>query len=108
VIAIEQRPGSLVFTKLKVDDRFVAESCSIADYNRDGTPDISAGRRWYEGPFGASGAVKEHIFRSGHDGLPRSGAEAELYTGVSDDWACYAEDVDADGYTDIINSPARM
>jgi hypothetical protein len=102
-IAISQKPGSLVFTKIKVDDRFLAESCSIADYNRDGIPDISAGRRWWSGPFGSSGAAEEHVFRSGHDGLPRTGAEAELYTGVSDDWACYAEDVDRDGFTDIIN-----
>ena len=70
-IAIVQRPGSLVFTKLKVDDRFLSESCSIADYNRDGIPDISAGRRWYEGPFGPSGAAKEHVFRAVHDALPR-------------------------------------
>lgn len=102
-IAIQQRPGKLVYTKLKVDDRFLAESCSIADYNNDGTPDISAGRRWYEGPFGPGGATKEHIFRAGHDGLPHTGVEDELYTGVSDDWACYAQDVDGDGYTDIIN-----
>jgi hypothetical protein len=102
-IAIQQRPGKLVFTKVKVDDRFLAESCSIGDYNRDGTPDISAGRRWWEGPFGPNGATKEHIFRAGHDELPRSGAFDELYTGVSDDWACYAEDLDADGYADIIN-----
>jgi len=102
-IAITQRPGKLVYTKIKVDDRFLAESCSIGDYNRDGIPDISAGRRWYEGPFGSNGATQEHIFRSGHDELPRTGALAELYTGVADDWACYAQDVDGDGYTDIIN-----
>ena len=103
-IAIVQRPGSLVFTKLKVDDRFLSESCSIADYNRDGIPDISAGRRWYEGPFGPSGAAKEHVFRAGHDALPRTGKSLdELDTGVSDDWGCYAHDVDADGFTDIIN-----
>lgn len=102
-IAIAQRPGKLVFTKLKIDDRFLAESCSIADYNRDGVPDISAGRRWYEGPFGPNGATREHVFRAGHDGLPRNGTQDELDTGVADDWACYAQDVDADGYTDIIN-----
>lgn len=102
-IAIQQKPGKLTFKKLTIDERFLAESCSIADYNRDGTPDISAGRRWYEGPFTERGAAKEHVFRRGHDALPNTGAEDELYTGVSDDWACYAQDVDGDGYTDIIN-----
>jgi len=102
-IAVSQQPGRLTYTKIKVDDRFLAESCSIADYNRDGTPDISAGRRWYQGPFGPSGATEEHVYRAGHDELPRSGAMSELDTGVSDDWSCFAEDVDGDGYTDIIN-----
>jgi hypothetical protein len=76
-----------------------AESCSIADYNEDGIPDVSAGRRWYEGPD----FTKEHIFRGGHDGLPVTGDPAELVTGVTDDWACYPFDVNGDGHTDIIN-----
>jgi hypothetical protein len=91
--------GTLSYTKVVVNELFYAESCSIADYNHDDIPDISAGRRWYEGPTFA----KAHIFRGGHDGLPRVGASAELVDGVSDDWADWPWDMDGDGWADIIN-----
>ncbi len=104
---IKQTAGNLTYKMVQVQDQFLAESCSIADYNHDGIPDISSGRRWYEGPD----FTKVHIFRGGHDALPRQGTEAggalsptdELLNGVSDDWADYPYDVDGDGWTDIIN-----
>jgi hypothetical protein len=91
--------AGLTFTKIQVHDRFLAESCSIADYNEDGMPDVSAGRRWYQGPDFKT----EHIFRGGHDDLPRAGDSPEIDTGVSDDWSDFPFDVDGDGHTDIIN-----
>jgi hypothetical protein len=96
---IATKPGTLTYKKVVVNENFWAESCSIADYNHDGNPDISAGRRWYEGPA----FTKVHIFRGGHDDLPRVGAPAELVDGVSDDWADYPWDMDGDGWADIIN-----
>ncbi|MFM8337858.1 MAG: hypothetical protein ACKODK_20055, partial [Opitutaceae bacterium] len=33
--------------QLHVDNN---EGCAVADFNRDGKPDISAGEFWYEGP----------------------------------------------------------
>ncbi len=105
--AVPLKPGALTYQKVTLHTRFLAESCSIADYNNDGIPDVSAGRRWYEGPFrdaaGAPTPLKEHIYRGGHDDLPRDGLSPELVTGVSDDWACYPFDMDGDGNTDIIN-----
>jgi hypothetical protein len=110
--AIATRPGKLTYTKQVVDQNFYAESCAIADYNHDGNPDISAGRRWWEGPA----FTKVHIFRGGHDALPRTGMNSEttycldgvcsndeIITGVSDDWADYPWDMDGDGWTDIID-----
>jgi len=91
--------GTLSYTKTVINEQFWAESCSIADYNHDGIADISAGRRWYEGPD----FKKVHIYRGGHDALPRAGASAELIDGVSDDWADYPWDMDGDGWPDIIN-----
>lgn len=104
---IKQAPGALTYRMVQVQSDFLAESCSIADYNHDGIPDLSSGRRWYEGPD----FTKVHIFRGGHDALPRFGngsglpssATNETFAGASDDWADYPVDVDGDGWTDIIN-----
>jgi hypothetical protein len=104
-VAVAQHPGTLKYTKFVVHSQFLAESCSIADYNNDGIPDISSGRMWYQGtgnaaaPIGSTG----HAFRSGHGTLPSLGDGPEINTGVSDDWADFPWDVDGDGNTDIIN-----
>jgi hypothetical protein len=98
-MAIAQKPGTLKYTKKVIHSQFLAESCSIADYNGDGIPDVSSGRIWYEGPD----FTKQHVFRDGHGALPRDGAGPEINTGVSDDWADYPFDVNHDGATDIIN-----
>jgi hypothetical protein len=98
-VAFATQPGTLQYTRIVVSDQFLAESCSIGDYNNDGVPDVSAGRIWYEGPD----FTTKHPFRDGHGPLPRSGATSELNTGVADDWADYPLDVDGDGWTDIVD-----
>jgi hypothetical protein len=103
---IKQTPGALTYKMVRVGDRFLAESCSIADYNHDGIPDISSGRRWYEGPD----FTTSHIYRSGHEAQPIDGitgaqalAGSVEFESVSDDWADYPFDMDGDGWPDIIN-----
>jgi hypothetical protein len=98
-VAVAQKAGTLKYTKVVIHNQFLAESCSIGDYNGDGTPDISSGRIWYQGPDFKT----QHPFRDGHGVLPSAGAAPELNTGVSDDWADYPWDMDGDGDTDIIN-----
>jgi hypothetical protein len=46
--AVVQKPGTLKYTKVLIHSQFLAESCSIADYNNDGLPDVSSGRIWYQ------------------------------------------------------------
>jgi hypothetical protein len=99
-IKYKTMPGTLKYTKKVIHTQFLAESCSIADYNNDGVPDVSSGRIWYQGPD----FTAQHPFRDGHGALPRNGTPRdELNTGVSDDWADYPYDVNNDGNVDIIN-----
>jgi hypothetical protein len=104
-VAVVQKPGTLKYTKFVVHTQFLAESCSIADYNNDGIPDISSGRMWYQGTGIAATPINPtgHPFRSGHGVLPSKGDGIELNTGVSDDWADFPWDVDGDSFADIIN-----
>jgi FG-GAP-like repeat len=98
-VALAQKPGQLKYSKVVITDEYLAESCSIGDYDRDGVPDVSSGRLWYQGPD----FQKTHAFRSGHGALPRKGDAVEVTTGVSDDSADFPYDIDGDGWTDIIN-----
>ncbi|HXI58976.1 MAG TPA: VCBS repeat-containing protein [Polyangia bacterium] len=98
-IALATKPGKLTYTKIVIHNQFLAESCSIGDYNNDGMPDVSSGRIWYQGPDFKT----KHAFRSGHGVLPSNGDPPEINTGVSDDWADFPYDMDGDGWTDIIN-----
>ena len=103
-MAVATKPGKLTYTKKVIHSQFLAESCSIADYNNDGIPDVSSGPQWYEGTNDPQTAFKTaHAFRNGHDALPRTGNANELFAGLSDDWADYPVDIDGDGWTDIIN-----
>src|SRR5450432_1691895 len=104
-VAVVQKAGTLKFTKFVVHTLFLAESCSIADYNDDGIPDISSGRMWYKGTGNPTAPINPtgHPFRGGHGVLPSKGDGIELNTGVSDDWADFPWDVDGDGHADIIN-----
>jgi hypothetical protein len=78
-VAIPQKPGKLEYTKVVIHEQFLAESCSIGDYNNDLVPDVSSGRIWYQGPYFKT----QHPFRDGHDALPRTGDGPEINTGRS-------------------------
>jgi hypothetical protein len=102
-VAVVQKTGQLKYTKVVIDNTYLAESCAIGDYDNDGTPDVSSGRIWYQGPD----FTTTHPFREGHGALPRDGAGPELDTGNSDDTADYPFDLNGDGWTDIIDIAAN-
>lgn len=105
--AVPKNPN-LTFSKLMLHNRFLAEAVAIGDFNKDGTLDIAAGRRWYAGPFTANYnvAAGEHTYRDGHEDLPITGAAIEINTGVSDSWSAFGYDVNGDGWDDIIQISA--
>ena len=69
-------------------DLGVSETCAIADFNRDGRPDIFSGDAWYENP-----TWKRHEVRH----LREYGTYLESLSDLP-------LDVDGDGYFDIVSS----
>jgi hypothetical protein len=69
-------------------DLGIAEGVAVADFNKDGRPDIFSGEAWYENP-----TWKKHVVRH----LDEYGTYLSSLNDI-------ALDVDGDGYTDIISS----
>jgi hypothetical protein len=63
------------------------EACEIADYNKDGVLDVSAGRNWYAGPDYIARPVRA---------IGEFGADYQENNGE------HAVDVDGDGWIDIV------
>jgi hypothetical protein len=85
----EERPA-LSWKKIQVDKTFRSEGVAVADVNRDGKPDILAGDVWYEAPD-----WKMHEIRTPGD--YGDGAQ-----GYSQSFACFADDLNHDGWPDVI------
>ena len=71
--------------QLHVDNN---EGCAVADYNRDGKLDISAGEYWYEGPDFTKKRQLRKLEAFGKDYLTNNGE--------------HAYDVNGDGFPDIV------
>src|SRR5260370_405074 len=76
-----------------VDKTFRSEGVAIADVNKDGKMDILVGDVWYEAPD-----WKIHEIRPS----PKEGYDPKNY---SKSFCCWAEDLNGDGYPDLIVVP---
>ena len=83
-------PGSAVsFEKVVIDREFRSEGVAVADVNRDGRSDILVGDIWYEAP---DWKVREI----------RPPEKYDAANGYSRCFAAFAEDVDKDGWPDVL------
>ncbi|MGZ7064750.1 MAG: HEAT repeat domain-containing protein [Candidatus Aminicenantales bacterium] len=81
--------SSATFRRVKVDGAFRSEGVAVADFNRDGRLDIATGNILYLGPDWRP--------------QPMLAATKEYKPeGYSDEFLCFAEDLDRDGWTDLI------
>jgi hypothetical protein len=78
--------------KIVIDKTFRSEGVAIADVNKDGKMDILVGDYWYEAPD-----WKMHEIRKPGKYDPAHG--------YSDSFACWAEDLNGDGWPDLIVIP---
>src|SRR5437867_7343160 len=76
--------------KTVIDPIFRSEGVAVADVNRDGKVDILAGDVWYEAPD-----WKRHEIRP-------VGKYGDGANGYSQSFACWAEDLNGDGWPDYI------
>jgi len=76
--------------KTQIDKAFRSEGVAIADVNKDGKMDILAGEVWYEAPD-----WKMHEIR-------KPGDYGDGANGYSHSFACWADDLNGDGWPDLI------
>jgi hypothetical protein len=93
--ADDTKPATDITWKKTVLDRaFRSEGVTVADVNRDGKLDILNGEVWYEAPD-----WKMHEIRKSKD---YTEGKKNVY---SNSFCCWAEDLNGDGYPDLIVIP---
>jgi hypothetical protein len=80
----------ITWKKTVLDKVFRSEGVAVADVNKDGKMDVLNGEAWYEAPD-----WKMHPIR-------KLGDYGNGLGGYSNSFACWAEDLNGDGYPDLI------
>ncbi|HEY8504137.1 MAG TPA: VCBS repeat-containing protein [Gemmataceae bacterium] len=80
----------LKWKKTVLDTKFRSEGVAVGDVNRDGKNDILTGEVWYEAPD-----WKMHEIR-------KPGDYGDGAAGYSQSFACWADDINNDGWVDLI------
>ncbi len=83
-------PATITWQKTVLDTKFRSEGVSVADVNKDGKIDVLNGEYWYEAPNWTPHEMQPPVDHK--DGLGN-------YSRV---FACWAEDLNADGFPDLI------
>jgi hypothetical protein len=87
IVCFSARSPEIVFERHTID-LGISETCAIADFNKDGRPDIFSGDAWYQNP-----SWKRHEVRR----LKEYGTYLASLTDLP-------LDVDVDGFVDIVSS----
>ena len=82
---VRSRPPDIAFKVQMIDPGF-SESVAVADFNKDGRLDILSAEYWYEAPRWTKHKIRDIAFNGSY----------------IDNFSDLPVDVDADGYTDIV------
>jgi hypothetical protein len=84
----------ITWKKTVITDKFQSEGVAVADVNKDGKVDVLNGEYWYEAPD-----WKPHELQpvKDHSKLTENGLK-----GYSRVFACWADDINGDGYPDLV------
>jgi hypothetical protein len=88
--AAGEKAPTITWKKTVIDKAFRSEGVAVADVNKDGKMDILVGDVWYEAPD-----WKVHPIR-------KPGNYGDGSGGYSQCFACWAEDINGDGWPDLI------
>ena len=84
-------PAEITWKKTVLDKAFRSEGVTVADVNKDGKFDILTGEVWYEAPDWKM-----------HEICPTKDYRKGDQNVYSNSFACWAEDLNGDGYPDLI------
>lgn len=82
--------GNITWKKTVLDTKFRSEGVAVADVNKDGKNDVMVGELWYEAPD-----WKPHE-------MQKVGDYGDGLHGYSKVFACWADDINHDGYPDCV------
>ena len=107
VFSQERHP---TFKKVRLTDQFWAEGADIADFNRDGHPDIVSGPFWYEGPdfkkrheiWPATATFKRQKSDGTEETIPGFEGALGEKNAYSECFLTYAYDFNGDGWPDVM------
>jgi len=88
--AAQPPAGKIGWKKTVLDKTFRSEGVAVGDFNKDGKLDVANGEMWYEAPD-----WKPHEMR-------KLGDYGDGEKGYSNSFACWAEDLNKDGWQDVI------